>query len=273
MVTLLDGPLGTQLLARGVPTPTPLWSAWALRHRPEVVLDIHRDYVEAGAQVHTANTFRTRSRTCGDWERLTRRAVGLARAAGAQQVAGSIAPLEDCYRPDLSPSDPGAEHREMAEVLADAGCDLLLCEAFPHPGEALVAVDAAVATGRPTWLSLTAGPEATLLTPEQVGETARAARDRGAQAVLVNCVPASRTLAYIRALSSVGLPFGAYANAGHVDEAMGWAPHPQAPARYLAHAQTWVDEGATLIGSCCGTGPAHTRALQALMPPKKTFAS
>jgi len=264
VVTLLDGPMGTELLARGVQTPIPLWSAWALENRPEIVRDIHRDYVAAGAQVHTANTFRTKSRATDDWETLARRAVALAREAGAERVAGSIAPLEDCYRPDLSPPAPEAEHAELAWVLADAGCDLLLCETFPHVGEGLAAVHAAVATGLPTWVAFTAGPDADLLSPTQLAEGARRARELGASAVLVNCVPASRTLPYVQALAKVGLPFGAYANAGHADEKMGWVPQPEAPERYLAHAQSWVDAGATMVGCCCGTGPEHIRALQEL---------
>ncbi len=264
MLTLLDGPIGTELLARGVPTPIPLWSAWALEHRPETVREIHRDYVAAGAHVHTANTFRTKSRTTPDWETLARRAVALAREGGAARVAGSIAPLEDCYRPDLSPPEPEAEHAELAWVLADAGCDLLLCETFPHLGEGLAALRAAVATGLPTWIAFTAGPDADLLTPAELAEGARRARDLGAAAVLVNCVPASRTLPYVQALAAVGLPFGAYANAGQPDEKMGWLAEPDAPERYLAHARTWIDAGATMVGSCCGTGPAHVRALKEL---------
>jgi S-methylmethionine-dependent homocysteine/selenocysteine methylase len=99
VVTLLDGALGTELAARGVPTPAVAWSAFALEHAAHVVAAIHRDYADAGATVHTANTFRTKRRQLGDrWEELARRAVELARAAvpEGQRVAGSIAPLEDC---------------------------------------------------------------------------------------------------------------------------------------------------------------------------------
>ena len=266
-MTVLDGPLGTELLRRGVPTELPLWSASALLSRPEVVLDIHRDYVVAGAALHTANTFRTRPRNHPDWERLARRAVGLARMAGCGQVAGSIAPVQDCYRPDLSRPEQWSEHAELARVLASAGCDVLLCETFPLVDEGLAALDAAVSTGVPAWLSFTAGPDADLLSPKEVAEGARRARDRGAAAVLVNCVPAARTLAYVRALAPVGLPFGAYANAGHADEKMGWTPlrsPGRAPERYLEHAQSWVDEGATLVGACCGCGPEHIAALATL---------
>ena len=62
-IVILDGPMGTELLARGVPTPTPGWSAHALDAAPEVVASIHRDYAAAGAVVHTTNTFRTKSRS------------------------------------------------------------------------------------------------------------------------------------------------------------------------------------------------------------------
>nr|MDQ3034995.1 homocysteine S-methyltransferase family protein [Myxococcota bacterium] len=89
--------------------------------------------------------------------------------------------------------------------------------------------------------------------------------ERGAQAVLVDCVPADRTLAFVEALASAGVPFGAYANAGCPEDRIGWAAttdEPQRAAeRYLAHAETWIAAGATLVGSCCGTGPAHVAAL------------
>ena len=112
-LTVLDGPMGTELTRRGVALPLPAWSAIALDEAPELVAAVHRDYVAAGATVHTANTFRTKRRTVGSrWEELARRAVRIAReSVGGWRVAGSIAPLEDCYRPDLQPGPgvaPGA---------------------------------------------------------------------------------------------------------------------------------------------------------------------
>jgi S-methylmethionine-dependent homocysteine/selenocysteine methylase len=265
VITLLDGPLGTELAARGVPTPAPAWSAFALDRAPGVVAAIHRDYAAAGAAVHTANTFRTRRRQVGDrWEALARRAVALARGAvpGGHRVAGSLGPLEDCYRPDLSPPDPRPEHRELARALVDAGVDLLLCETFPHVGEALVAVEEAVATGVPTWASFTAGPDGALLTPAEVEAGAREAARRGASAVLVNCTAATRILPYVERLAGAGVPFGAYGNAGSPDEGLGWTGAPDVE-RYAALAAAWVRAGATLVGGCCGTGPEHIRALAA----------
>ncbi len=265
-VTLLDGPMGTELLARGVPTPLPGWSAHALENAPEVIRAIHQDYAAAGAVVHTADTFRTKSRQFPErWKELARRALQLCRESvpRGQRVAGSIAPLEDCYRPDLSPPADAArlEHGELARALADAGCDLLLCETFPHVGEALIAVEEAVATGVETWVSFTPGPRCDLLTARQIASGAAEAVQRGARAVLVNCCPAPRTLGFIERLAGSGVPVGAYANAGEPDERMGWRSLPDAPGRYADFAETWMAAGATIIGSCCGTGPGHIAEL------------
>jgi S-methylmethionine-dependent homocysteine/selenocysteine methylase len=265
-LVLLDGPVGTELSARGYRTELPLWSAGAIERAPELLSAIHRDYAAAGATVHTANTFRTKARQAGDrWEALATRAVQIARASvpPAHRVAGSMAPLEDCYRPDLSPSDAEPEHRELARALAGAGVDLILCETFPHPGEALAASSAALSTKLPVWLALTAGPSADLMTPAIMRDTARAAIDRGVTAVLVNCVPVLETLRFVEAIADLGVPFGAYANAGAADDEIGWRadPDPRGVERYATEARRWVEAGATLIGSCCGTSPAHIRAL------------
>ncbi|MEM7310749.1 MAG: homocysteine S-methyltransferase family protein [Planctomycetota bacterium] len=275
MALILDGPLGTELLTRGVPTPLPGWSAHALENAPEVVQAIHADYAAAGARVHTTATFRTRARVFPEsWQELARTAVRLARAAlpsPAHRLAGSVAPLEDCYRPDLSPAadDPAGtrrEHGQLAEVLAGAGCDLLLCETFPHVDEGLLALEAALATGVDCWCAFTAGPEADLLTPAALAEGGRRAARLGAKAVLVNCVPAKTVADYVRALrDAVGseVAVGCYANAGHVDDRLGWTSAPGAPERYAELAAGWVEDGATIVGGCCGTGPAHVAALSA----------
>lgn len=263
-IAILDGPMGSQLSARGIATPPPGWSAYALERNPEMALAIHREYAQAGATVHTTNTFRTKRRTFPDrWRDLAGEAVRLARAGAGEghRVAGSIAPLEDCYSPNLSPPDPGPKHAELAQALADLGVDILLCETFPHIDEALAATRAAVETGVETWTSFTAGPEANLLTPEQVDHGAREAARLGANAVLVNCIPIDRTREYVQRLQSAGVAFGAYANSGAQDENLGWSPGRDAAKRYADAAEQWVEAGATIVGGCCGTGPEHIAEL------------
>lgn len=272
MITLLDGPLGTELHARGVPNDLNCWSARAIDTAPEVVAEVHRVYAEAGSTIHTTNTFRTNRRASGDcWLERTRKAVRLAVDAVPQshRVAGSIAPVEDCYRPDLSPGRAAAEeHEELATALVDAGCELLLCETFAHREEALAAVRACRQTGSETWLALTAGPDADLMTARQMVEAAERAIQLGVSAVLVNCTPATKTTPFIEALvsSDLGVPVGAYANAGSVDDEIGWRP-PSEPGvqAYVDCARQWIDAGATLIGGCCGTGPAHIAAIRRML--------
>ena len=260
--------MGTELARRGVSLAAPSWTARALESAQDVVAAVHRDYAAAGATVHTTCTFRTRAASAGPrWEQLARRAVSIARASvpADHRIAGSIAPVADCYRPDLSPGSASRpEHRELARVLVNAGVDLLLCETFPASREAIVAVEEAARTGIETWAALTAGPEGDLLTPAALEEAARACVGAGASAVLVDCVAATRTTPYVERLAGLGVPFGAYANAGSASDGIGWETADGGALRYAALARQWIEAGATIVGGCCGTGPAHVAALAAL---------
>ena len=84
-------------------------------------------------------------------------------------------------------------------------------------------------------------------------------------AVLINCSRPEAVTQGLPILASLGVAFGAYANAGHPDEQVGWVSHPQAPRNYLGFARQWVEAGASIVGGCCGTGPAHIRALSGLL--------
>ena len=266
MPLLLDGPMGTELARRGVDTSGDAWSASALATAPEIVGAIHRDYAAAGADIHTANTFRTTPRAAGpQWETLLRTAVRIARenTPTSARVAGSLAPLADCYRPDLSPAAPAAEQLQIVRALATSGVDLLLCETFPHVEEGLSAVRAGVRCGLETWIAWTAGFRGDLLSPQEMLEAARAAVDLGASAILVNCGPPETTHHYLESLACLSVPIGAYANAGDPSTGLGWeAPRDDAPARYARWAERWLDAGATILGGCCGTNPSHIRALR-----------
>jgi homocysteine S-methyltransferase len=285
VVIFLDGAMGTVLERRGVDTGLPLWSANALLSAPEVVYQIHRDYLHAGAQVITTDTFRTNTRTlvrAGVYERmgeLTRLAVALAhravdevaRECGCERalVAGSMAPVEDCYSPWLTPRDAGellAEHTELARHLYDAGCDLLLIETMNTVREAVAATRAAQVTGLPVWVSFILGPDNHLLSGETLAEALRAVMAYQPQAVLVNCIPVAQMSSALIELQQSAPPdllVGAYANAGHVGDA-GWSmEHGVTPVAYAQAVSSWRHIGARILGGCCGTTPEHIAAMSA----------
>jgi S-methylmethionine-dependent homocysteine/selenocysteine methylase len=98
------------------------------------------------------------------------------------------------------------------------------------------------------------------MSPEVMERAARDCVSAGAQAVLVCCTSARLTLPYVDRLARVGVPFGAYANAGDPADGLGWNT-PGAPERYLSLARLWREAGASILGACCGTSPAHIAAL------------
>jgi S-methylmethionine-dependent homocysteine/selenocysteine methylase len=277
---LLDGPLGTELNRRGVSTDLPLWSAWGLVRAPDVVSSIHAEYAAAGADVLTTNTFRTQRRSCaraGLEDRtteLTALAVRLARQAAAAVghpcwVAGSMAPLEDCYSPDLTPrpAELASEHGEVAEQLAGLGVDLILVETMPTMREAEAATRAAAATGLPVLTGFTCDARGRLLSGRSVTRAAAAVEAAGASGLMINCTAADILEAPLRELrAATDLPTGAYGNVGHAEETIGWAATEVIdPGSYVEYARGWLEAGAMLVGSCCGTTPDHTRALARLL--------
>ncbi|GAB4384202.1 MAG: homocysteine S-methyltransferase family protein [Phycisphaerales bacterium] len=263
-ILLLDGAMGTVLESRSFDTRGSGWSANVVKEHPEAVEGLHDEYVRAGADVLTACTFRTTRRAIGQlWEAAAAQAVRLARAAARDgvRVAGSIAPLLDCWRPELSPgsaSEP--EHARLARVLADAGCDILLCETMTNVDEAIAATRAASKTGLPVWTAFSPGFRADLLNCAQVADGARRAVEAGAAAVLVNCVPVASAVHYVRAIAAAvpaSTLCGCYANAG-----LGAHSAPDCE-HYAQAALEWVRAGATIIGGCCGTTPEHIAAVGA----------
>lgn len=293
-VLILDGATGTELDRRGVDTSLPLWSARALIVAPEIVRQVHGDYLAAGADIITTNTFRTHRRTltrAGVGERtreLTQLAVTLAREAIAHSgrtafIAGSMSPLEDCYSPALVPSaeELHAEHLEMARDLAEAGCDLLLVETMNSIREAVIAAECAAATGLSVCVSFVVGPNGrapdqptvaeedvaapmTLLSGETIASAVAALTNLKPTAIMVNCVPlvyVDRAWAELRAAWRG--PLGLYANVGHADDAIGWTLTDDVqPAAYARHARRWIEQGAAIVGGCCGTSPAHIEAIR-----------
>ena len=273
---LLDGATGTELENRGVDTSSPIWSAIALENAPELIEQIHFEYVSAGAEIITTNTFRTHQRSLSkvNWSHkalsLTRKAVDLVRSAidrsgNNAYIAGSIAPLEDCYSPELVPSneDLFLEHSLMAENLASAKVDLLLIETMNTIREAMAAARAARQSGLPFGVSFVCGDDGRLLSGESIADAALAIQDFGPSFLGVNCVPANTLNHALSTLAqSTELPLAAYGNVGESHHFIAWKHTKDfSPHEYTQKSELWLDNKVQIIGGCCGTDPQHISAL------------
>lgn len=273
---LLDGATGTELNRRGVDTGLPLWSANALTTDAglNVLRQVHLDYLNAGADIITTNTFRTNRRVLVgkgySARELTLRAVAAAREAIAEfgkpaLVAGSLSALEDCYRPDLVPpaDECFVEHSERIDHLVEGGVDLLLIETMNSISEAVTAAKIATATGMPTWVTFVCDKSGRILSGESLTNAAELLMPLGIKALGVNCMPAytiAQPLTELRAICGENFPLVAYGNIGYADNEQGWINTDSTdPEGYMQHAQNWP---AQIIGACCGSTPEHIRRLK-----------
>lgn len=291
-IILLDGGMGQELVNRSNEPAHPQWGARVMMNEPDLVQSVHEDYLRAGARVITLNTYST---TPSRFEHFgladqflpqQQRAIDLARSArdrvGAPAaIAGCLPPLVGSYHPELLPADDVllAEYRQIAAAEADQ-VDLFLCETMSKASEARMAATAAAETGKPVWvawtLSETLAEDGTprLRSGETIAEAIAALDGIAVEAVLLNCCPPETITAGLPALSAGGRPHGGYAN--------GFTPIPDefvlgatvdmigkrtdlGPAEYAGHVMAWVGEGATVVGGCCETGPAHIAAIARLL--------
>lgn len=278
----LAGATGTEILRRGFPTKLPLWSAQVLFDKPELLSQIYLDYINAGADIITTNTFRTQRHTlskaglAAETERINRLAVDIAVNSRAKAhtnrpiyIAGCMTTLEDCYRPDLIPNldTLKKEHTEQAKLLASTPIDFFLLETFNSITEAIVAAEAVHSTGKPLMVSFTANSQGDILNGDQWDTAIKQLNNYSLLAILVNCVPGhTATKALEKIKNCTSLPFGAYGNgAGEIDNENGWKFTTTDQINdYLQHCRCWVDLGATIIGGCCGTNHEYTRAYSQL---------
>jgi homocysteine S-methyltransferase len=271
---IADGGMGTSLIETGVPVSACFESLNA--DDPDRVREIHRAFVDAGADVVLTNTFganRFRLRAHGLADRvdeLNRAAGHLARAAGSRYVAGSMGPLGVRLAPygRVKPEDALIAYREQAAALVEGGVDLLLIETQTDLRE----MEQALAAARDAAPDLAVVVSATFTKDDRtlLGSSPRQVAERlvelGADGIGANCGEGpAQLLRVMRSMRTAAgaIPLIARPNAGGPTQVGGRFVYP-ATAEYLAeHARAFLDEGVTIVGGCCGTGPAHTAAITA----------
>jgi S-methylmethionine-dependent homocysteine/selenocysteine methylase len=284
-IVLTDGGMGQELLRRSGAAPTPLWSARVLIDEPDLVSDLHLDFIEAGARVITINTYaatpeRLEREGVGElFQTLQRRGIDLARQARDKagrdvRIAGCLPPLFGSYKPELTLSfeETLSIYRQVVAEQEDH-VDLFLCETMASAQEGLAAATAAAESGLPVWVSWTLRENVKLprlRSGETVAKAAASIMHIATEARLVNCSMPEVVSAAIGDLVSLGGPVGAYANGftsvtalkhgGTVDVLS--ARKDLGPYAYAEFAMSWVDTGAGIVGGCCEVGPEHIAVLK-----------
>lgn len=284
-VVVIDGGTGTECELRGVPMLENAWNGGAALSHPQIVEEIHRDYLAAGAQLIITNTFGTSYHTLRDagvehdFEAYNRRAGEIAVSARSDHpnavVAGGISNWSFTDSPP-PPDSMRARTTEQAAALRAGGCDVIVLEMMSEIDVMRATIEGSLEVDHPLWVGLSIGSEL----GERVGGTDQVRLRKGeplvdALAALenypVNALFIMHTDVELvaEALNVVrngySGPIGVYAHSGSSGNSSWQEADVISPEDYLVYAQQWVDQGAQIVGGCCGTAPAHIEALRGLV--------
>lgn len=275
-ILVQDGGMGTMLQERGLADDGALPDLLNIED-PQAVTAIHRAYVEAGAEMVTTNTFGSNARKLAGRATVAeayRAAAECARTAGARYVAGDIGPTGALLEPwgALSFEEAYGLFAEQVRAAADAGCDLIVVETMSDLREAKAAVLAAKENcALPVFATMTFGEDGrTFLgtTPEIAAVTLSSL---GAHAVGVNCslgpdelVPVAEAMARFARCPVIVRP-----NAGLPRVEGGRTVYDVGPDEFARAMERVMAHGASVLGGCCGTTPAHIERLAALAAGRK----
>ena len=283
-ILLLDGGMGQELIKRSSKEITPLWSTQVMIDEPDIVRDLHVDYILAGSRVITLNAYTmtpqrlTRDGQIKDFETLQLAAIHAATSARTKagiagvKIAGCLPPLVASYHAEVAPTydEMLASYSQIVAVQAPH-VDVFLCETMPSVAEAKAALLAAKKSGLPVWVSLTIQDDnkAQLRSGEPLSQAVAMLHELGADAILLNCSkPEAILAAWPQMQSDQGLT-GAYANGFTSVDSLkpgGTVKSMESrsdlnPEAYAEFALQWAKHGAGLIGGCCEVGPAHIAQL------------
>ena len=273
--------MGTQLISHGIKLPLPLWSAQANIEEPQIVQSIHKDYVEAGADIITTNTFRTTTwsyrRAEYSPKRASRKAkdslmkaIDLARSVNPKILAGSITSINDCYEPDEYPGKSIAEdsYGETIEWFIEGGVDTVLLETMGHLNEINIALEAT--KNIPTvWLSLIINDRDHLLSGHQLSEIYALKIER-LTCLMLNCNTVRLTSEALDSfIDNKILDWGIYPNLGltqpEIDGEMGEIIDDETFKNSMFK---YLEKTPYIIGACCGSTPNHIRIIKDLIIKK-----
>ncbi len=261
---ILDGAMGSQLQQAGVPGHKKAWMTLANTDYPEKVLQIHLDYIAAGADIITTNTFRTNPSALTDFseskqKELLRAAMDLAFEARDSRnvyIAASNAPAEDCYQKERLKSQKELKynHHKHISLLNDNGPDFILNETQSHFDEIKIICEYCSKNSIPYVLSIYLDENLKLLSGESPSEAIRYIRDHEPLAIGFNCISPAQ---FNAAEKDFNYNWGYYLNCGSGNPEDNIITCGFSPEDYLSLVKKTMEYLPSFIGACCGSGPEH----------------
>lgn len=298
---VLDGAIATELQMRGARdfklTDSDHWGFEALHHAPDSVLAVHKSYLDAGCDLVTTNTYGILDAPAASnstsahrtehihWMDLARRAVEIARQAIEQHGSREQQAVAFSIGGDVNTADDLQTIKLLLRSLVDTPPDLILFETLSmmQNNYTREAVSLALAAGIPVWLSfrrcregvcgihgeLWGGPEG-----DYFGRLATEMEQLGVGAILINCLPTHRVWGTLKWLADfTDLPLGVYPNLGRYVDPQWRFDDDIESDDFASMGIMWRDEGAQILGGCCGVRPDDIRALADALNGVNTNAS
>ena len=301
---ILDGGMGRELERIGAPFQQPEWSAYALIESPHYVSEVHRNFINAGAEIITTNTYALVPFHIGEKRfkeqgaELIKLAAKLARDCVNENdvndnvkvnskvlIAGCIPPVLGSYRPDLFSVTQAKPLLEALIVNQEADIDFWLAETISSIEEATMIKARTAQTNKATWIAFTVkdeiNTESRLRSGETVFDAVSQIAGQHVSAILFNCsaveVMESALLNAKQALFALGLEgevqLGVYANnfppigelrEANNDEGLSIIRNDISPIKYREFVSSWINAGASIVGGCCGVSAEHIEKLAEL---------
>lgn len=291
-ITLLDGGMGREIKQRITQWDPVLWSTSGLIYDPQLVCDIHCEFIDAGADViKTSNYMVTpyaleKANRLADFESLTALSAAIAQQAKTQsgrstvRVAGSLPPLGTTYRSDLIATDRSAAVEAYSTMMhcLTPNVELFIAESLSSMVEAESIIEAHAGRPLPLYISFLLDEQrpGQLLDGTPTSAMLETMDAYAVAAVLFNCCHPDTISKTVQSIQHNRVQLGAYANAfvpivetfKHGDSRTSDAS--VTPSVYVNHVQHWLDHGVTIVGGCCGIGPDHIRAISTYLNSKRS---
>ncbi len=272
---ILDGAMGSLLQLSGVPSDKKAWMTFANTEYPENVLKIHKDYISAGADIITTNTFRTNPAALSGYsekkqKELLKSAVSLAKEARQDlpvYIAGSNAPAEDCYQRErtLSQKQLKENHFNHIDLLIDNNVNFILNETQSHFDEIRIISEYCFKKSIPYIMSIYLDENLKLLSGESLQQVLPFIREHGPLSIGINCIPPA---IYLAVEKEFNYNWGFYLNCGSGNPEDNIIQCGFSPSDYSDIVRSSLQYFPAYIGACCGSNADHIKKIKEVLDGK-----